>query len=53
MQHIHGELSAKELSKYLKIDEKKIYKLVQESKLPHIKIGGRMAFTKEVLDRLL
>lgn len=44
-------LSAKDLSKYLKINEKKIYKLVQETKLPHIKIGGKIAFTKEIIDR--
>ncbi|OPY66408.1 MAG: PBP superfamily domain protein [Syntrophorhabdus sp. PtaU1.Bin050] len=44
-------LSAKDLSKYLKINEKKIYKLVQESKIPHIKIGGKIAFTKEIIDR--
>jgi len=41
----------KELSKYLKINEKKIYKLVQESKIPHIKIGGKIAFSKELVDK--
>lgn len=44
-------LSAKELSSYLKINEKKAYKLVQEGKIPHIKIGGKIAFTKESIDR--
>ena len=44
-------LSAKDLSKYLKINEKKIYKLAQESKLPYTKIGGKIAFTKELIDR--
>jgi len=44
-------ISARDLSKYLKINEKKIYKLVQESKLPHIKIGGKIAFTKETIDK--
>lgn len=44
-------ISTRELSKYLKINEKKIYKLVQESKIPHIKIGGKIAFTKEIIDR--
>ncbi len=44
-------ISARDLSKYLKINEKKIYKLVQESKLPHIKIGGKIAFTKEMIDK--
>jgi excisionase family DNA binding protein len=44
-------LSAKELSKYLKINEKKIYRLAQEGTLPHVKIGGKVAFTKELIDR--
>jgi putative molybdopterin biosynthesis protein len=44
-------LSAKELSKYLKINEKKIYKLAQEGVLPHAKIGGKVAFTKELIDK--
>ena len=44
-------ISTKELSKYLKINEKKIYKLVQESKIPYIKIGGKIAFTKEIIDK--
>lgn len=44
-------LSAKELAGYLRINEKKIYKLVQESKIPHLKIGGKIAFTKELIDR--
>jgi putative molybdopterin biosynthesis protein len=44
-------ISAKDLSKYLKVNEKKIYKLVQESKIPHIKIGGKIAFTRELIDR--
>jgi excisionase family DNA binding protein len=44
-------ISTKELSKYLKVNEKKIYKLVQGSKIPHIKIGGKIAFTKELIDR--
>jgi excisionase family DNA binding protein len=44
-------ISTRELSKYLKINEKKIYKLVQESKIPHIKIGGKIAFAKEIVDR--
>jgi excisionase family DNA binding protein len=46
-------LSAKELSKYLKINEKKIYQLVRESKLPHTKIGGKIAFTREIIDAWL
>jgi putative molybdopterin biosynthesis protein len=44
-------LSAKELSRYLKINEKKIYQLARESKLPYTKIGGKIAFAKELIDR--
>lgn len=44
-------LSAKELSKYLKINEKKIYKLAQEAAIPHVKIGGKIAFAKELIDK--
>ncbi len=43
-------ISAKELSKYLKINEKMIYRLVQESKLPSIRIGGKIAFAKGLID---
>jgi putative molybdopterin biosynthesis protein len=43
-------LSAKELSAYLKINEKKIYQFVRESKIPHAKIGGKITFVKEIID---
>ncbi len=43
-------MSAKELSKYLKINEKMIYRLVQESKLPSVRIGGKIAFARELID---
>jgi putative molybdopterin biosynthesis protein len=44
-------MSAKEVAKYLRINEKKIYKLAQETKLPHVKIGGKVAFVKELIDK--
>lgn len=44
-------LSAKELARYFKINEKKIYELARESKLPYTKIGGKITFTKELIDR--
>jgi hypothetical protein len=44
-------LSAKELSKYLKINGKKTYKPVRESKLPHVGIGGKIAFSGELIDK--
>ncbi len=44
-------MSARDLSKYLKINEKKIYKLAQEATIPYIKIGGKVAFAKELIDK--
>jgi putative molybdopterin biosynthesis protein len=44
-------MSARDLSKYLKVNEKKIYKLVQEGKLPTMKIGGKVTFAKELIDK--
>ncbi len=46
-------MSARDLSKYLKINEKKIYKLVQESKVPYLRIGGKLTFAREVIDQWL
>lgn len=43
-------ISARELSKYLRINEKMIYRLVQESRLPSIRIGGKIAFARELID---
>ncbi|MDR2019090.1 MAG: helix-turn-helix transcriptional regulator [Syntrophobacterales bacterium] len=44
-------MSARDLSRYLKINEKKIYKLVQEGKVPSMKIGGKIAFVRELIDK--
>jgi putative molybdopterin biosynthesis protein len=44
-------MSARDLSKYVKINEKKIYELVRECKVPSMKIGGTIAFVKELIDR--
>ena len=44
-------MSARDLSKYLKINEKKGYKLVQECKIPSMKIGGKVTFVKELIDK--
>jgi molybdate-binding protein/predicted DNA-binding transcriptional regulator AlpA len=44
-------MSARDLSRYLKINEKKIYKLAQESMVPSMKIGGKIAFIKELIDK--
>jgi putative molybdopterin biosynthesis protein len=44
-------LSAREIAKYLKINEKKVYQLAKDSALPHLWIGGKIAFTREIIDR--
>jgi putative molybdopterin biosynthesis protein len=44
-------MTAREMSGYLKINEKKIYQLAKESSLPHLWIGGKIAFPKELVDR--
>ncbi len=43
-------MSAKEVSKYLRINEKMIYRLVQESRLPAVRIGGKISFARELID---
>jgi putative molybdopterin biosynthesis protein len=44
-------MSAKDLSKYVRINEKKVYELVRECKVPSMKIGGTIAFVKELIDQ--
>ena len=43
-------MTIKELSAYLKINQKTLYKLVKLGKLPGIKIGGMWRFKKEAID---
>ena len=43
-------MTIKDLSLYLKINEKTIYKLAKQGKLPGIKIGGMWRFKKEAID---
>ncbi|MCD6099025.1 MAG: helix-turn-helix domain-containing protein [Candidatus Marinimicrobia bacterium] len=43
-------MTIKDLSLYLKINEKTIYKLAKQGKLPGVKIGGMWRFKKEVID---
>lgn len=43
-------MTIKELSLYLKINEKTIYKLAKQGKLPGVKIGGMWRFKKEAID---
>jgi len=44
-------MSARDLSRYLKVNEKKVYKLVQEGLVPSLKIGGKISFAKELIDK--
>jgi len=43
-------MTIKEISLYLKINEKTIYKLAKQGKLPGVKIGGMWRFKKEAID---
>lgn len=43
-------MTIKDLSSYLKINEKTIYKLAKLGKLPGVKIGGMWRFKKEAID---
>lgn len=43
-------MDTKELSRYLGINEKKVYKLVAEKRLPATKITGKWIFLKDLVD---
>jgi len=45
-------LNIKEVSKYLKIPVSTIYKLIQDGRVPAIKLGKHWRFMKKDLDRL-
>ncbi len=46
-------MDVKELSEYLGIGKSKIYKLIQEKKIPASKIGRQYRFSKSVIDSWL
>lgn len=46
-------LSAKEVSRYLRINEKKVYSLVNDGEIPYLKIGGKIVFIREEIDKWL
>lgn len=46
-------MTIKELSVYLKINEKTIYRLAKQRRLPGVKIGGMWRFKKEAIDNLM
>ena len=43
-------MTIKDISLYLKINEKTVYKLAKQGKLPGVKIGGMWRFKKEAID---
>ncbi|MBO8130482.1 MAG: helix-turn-helix domain-containing protein [Candidatus Marinimicrobia bacterium] len=48
----NGIMSVKEVANYLKIKEQTVYRLVQQGKIPALKIGGQWKIKKEHIDRL-
>lgn len=44
-------LSTKEVSAYLNINEKKIYQLVKDGEIPFTRLGGKILFAQEIIDR--
>lgn len=46
-------MNTREVSKYLGINEKKVYSLIEEKKLPATKITGKWGFFKEMVDQWL
>ncbi|MCI5049680.1 MAG: helix-turn-helix domain-containing protein [Rickettsiales bacterium] len=44
-------MTIKELSEYLKLNEKTAYRLASEGKIPGFKVGGSWRFRKSEIDR--
>ncbi|NIR59145.1 MAG: helix-turn-helix transcriptional regulator [Gammaproteobacteria bacterium] len=44
-------MSVKEVSEYLHLNEKKVYALVREGKIPATKVTGKWVFPRELVDR--
>ncbi len=45
-------MGVKEVAEYLKIKEQTVYKLLQQGKLPALKIGGQWKVKKSHLDKM-
>ncbi len=45
-------MSIKDVSSYLKIKEQTVYRLVQDGKIPGLKLGGQWKVKKDHLDKL-
>lgn len=48
----NGFMSIKDVAGYLKIKEQTVYRLVQQGKIPGLKLGGQWKVKKEHLDRM-
>ncbi len=48
----NGILGIKEVADYLNIKEQTVYRLVQQRKIPSLKIGGQWKIKKEHLDMM-
>jgi putative molybdopterin biosynthesis protein len=51
IQNMEGMLTTKELADFLRLNEKKIYQLVRESGIPHVRIAGKWLFPKDHIIR--
>lgn len=45
-------LTIKELSEYLKLNEKTAYRLASEGKIPGFKVGGSWRFRRDEIEKL-
>lgn len=45
-------MTIKELSEYLKLNEKTAYRLASEGKLPGFKVGGSWRFRRDEIEKL-
>ena len=50
-QHPHVFMNVKQVAEYLHLNEKKIYALVNEERIPATKITGKWLFPRELVDR--
>ena len=51
MPHSDAFLSVKQVAAYLQLNEKKVYALVNEGKIPATKVTGKWMFPRELIDR--
>ena len=42
--------TTKEVAKYLKINEKKVYQLIKEGEIPCTRVAGKWLFPKHLID---